>query len=136
MVPRSKVDHLLSKEMEYERDFVKMGGILLAGSDPTGDGSTLAGFGDQREVELLVDAGFTPVEAIQIATKNGAEFLGIVDRVGTVNSGKQADLIVVNGDPARSISEIEKVEYVFRKGVGFDPAKLLEGIDGVVGLEN
>jgi len=107
MVPQSKVDHLLSKEMEFERDFVNMGGTLLAGSDPTGDGSTLAGFGDQRELELLVDAGFTPVEAIQIATKNGAEFLGIADRVGTVSSGKQADLIVVTGDPAHRISDIE-----------------------------
>ena len=136
MVPHSKVDWLLSKEMEFEHDFVKMGGMLLAGSDPTGDGSTLAGFGDQRELELLVDAGFTPIEAIQIATKNGAEFLGIADRVGTVSSGKQADLIVVNGDPAHNISDIEKIEYVFRKGVGYDPAKLLSGIDGVVGLEN
>ena len=72
----------------------------------------------------------------QIATKNGAEFLGIADRVGTVSSGKQADLIVVTGDPAHRISDIEKVEYVFRKGMGYDPAKLLEGIDGVVGLEN
>jgi imidazolonepropionase-like amidohydrolase len=136
MVPRSKVDHLLNKEMQFERDFVKMGGTLLAGSDPTGDGSTLAGFGDQRELELLVEAGFTPVEAIQIATKNGAEFLGIADRVGAINSGMQADLIVVDGNPAHNISDIEKVEYVFRKGVGYDPAKLIEGIDGVVGLEN
>jgi imidazolonepropionase-like amidohydrolase len=136
MVPHSKVDHLLRKEMEFELDFVKMGGTLLAGCDPTGDGSTLAGFGDQREVELLVDAGFAPVEAIQIATKNGADFLGISDRVGTVSAGKQADLIVVNGDPATNISNIEKVEFVFRNGVGYDPVKLLEGIDGVVGLEN
>jgi imidazolonepropionase-like amidohydrolase len=136
MVPHSKVDRLLSKEMEFERDFVKTGGTLLAGSDPTGDGSTLAGFGDQREVELLVDAGFTPVDAIKIATQNGAQFLGIGDRVGTVSPGKQADLIIVNGNPAHSISDIEKVEYVFRKGVGYDPTKLRSGIDGVVGLEN
>lgn len=102
--------------MEFERDFVKMGGTLLAGCDPTGDGSTLAGFGDQREVELL-DAGFTPVEAIRIATKNGADFLGIADRVGTVAVGKQADLIVVDGNPAANIPDIEKVEFVFRKGV-------------------
>jgi imidazolonepropionase-like amidohydrolase len=136
MVPHSRVDHLLAKEMEFERDFVKMGGTLLAGCDPTGDGSTLAGFGDQRELELLADAGFTPVEAIRIATKNGADFLGIADRVGTVSGGKQADLIIVNGDPATKISDIEKVEFVFRKGVGYDPLKLLDGIHGVVGLEN
>lgn len=135
-VPHSRVDHLLGKEMEFERDFAKMGGTLLAGCDPTGDGSTLAGFGDQREVELLVDAGFHPVEAIRIATKNGADFLGIADRVGTVAAGKQADLIVVDGNPAANIADIEKVEFVFRKGVGYDPVKLLDGIHGVVGLEN
>ena len=135
-VPHSRVDHLLGKEMEFERDFAKMGGTLLAGCDPTGDGSTLAGFGDQREVELLVDAGFKPVEAIRIATKNGADFLGIADRVGTVAAGMQADLIVVDGDPAAKIADIEKVEFVFRKGVGYDPVKLLDGIHGVVGLEN
>jgi imidazolonepropionase-like amidohydrolase len=136
MVPHSRVDNLMRKEMDFERDFVKMGGTLLAGCDPTGDGSTLAGFGDQREVELLVGAGFTPVEAIRIATKNGADFLGIADRVGTVSAGKQADLIVVNGDPATNIPDIEKVEFVFQKGVGYDPVKLLDGIHGVVGLEN
>ena len=135
-VPHSKVDNLLKKEMEFERDFVKMGGTLMAGCDPTGDGSTLAGFGDQREVELLVDAGFTPVDAIRIATKNGAEFLGIADRAGTVRAGKQADLVVINGNPATNISDIERVEFVFRKGVGYDPVKLLAGIHGVVGLEN
>jgi len=136
MVPHSRVDRLLAKEMEFEIDFVKMGGTLLAGSDPTGDGSTLAGFGDQRELELLVNAGFTPQEAIRIATKNGADFLGVGERVGTVSAGKQADLIVVAGDPVHNISDIEKVELVFRNGVAYDPVKLLDGIDGVVGLEN
>lgn len=135
-VPRSRVDHLLQKEMAFERAFVKAGGTLLAGCDPTGDGSTLAGFGDQREVELLVEAGFTPSEAIEIATKNGADFLGIGDQAGTVNSGRQADLIVVNGNPASHISDIQNVEIVFRNGVGYDPVKLLAGIHSVVGLEN
>lgn len=135
-VPHSRVDHLQAKEMQFERAFAKMGGTLLAGCDPTGNGSTLAGFGDQRELELLVDAGFTPEEAIRIATKNGAEFLGIADRVGTIRPGMQADLIVIDGNPAANISDIKKVELVFRKGVGYDPVKLLDGIDGVVGLEN
>ena len=67
---------LLKKEMEFEREFAKEGGMLLAGLDPTGYGGVIAGFGDQREVELLVEAGFTPLEAIHIATSNGAEFLG------------------------------------------------------------
>jgi imidazolonepropionase-like amidohydrolase len=135
-VPAERVNNLLRKEQEFERDFERMGGTLLAGCDPTGDGSNLAGFGDQREVELLVDAGFTAAEAIKIATKNGAEFLGIADQVGTILVGKQADLVVVDGDPARNISDIKKVDLVFRRGVGYDPLKLMDGIYGVVGLEN
>ena len=74
----------LKKGMELELAFVRAGGMLLAGADPTGNGGVLPGFGDQREMELLVEAGFTPLEAITIATLNGARFLGVADRVGSV----------------------------------------------------
>src|SRR5207237_5687986 len=90
---------LFKKELEFEREFAKQGGVLLAGLDPTGYGGVIAGFGDQREVELLVEAGFTPVEAIHIATSNGAEFLGELDRICAIVAGKQADLVVIDGDP-------------------------------------
>lgn len=133
---RYHLDRLLKKEMMFEHDFVRAGGTLLAGNDPTGDGSIMAGFADQREVELLVVAGFAPVEAIHIATQNGAEFLGIGNRVGTISASKQADLVVVKGDPAQNISDIGNVEIVFRKGVGYSSEKLLDGVDGVVGLED
>lgn len=136
MVRRFHADRMVDKELAFERDFVKAGGTLLTGCDPTGDGSVLAGFGDQRGLELLVKAGFLPTEAIQIATKNGADFLGIGDQVGTVASGKRADLIIVKGNPAEDISDIKNVEMVFRNGVAYDPGKLLAGINGVVGLEN
>jgi hypothetical protein len=121
------------KEMEFERAFAQAGGLLLAGLDPTGMGGVIAGFGDQREVELLVEAGFTPVEAIHIATANGAQFLGELDRIGTIARGKQADLVVIKGDPAKQIEDIEKVETVFKDGVGYDSAKLIESVRGVVG---
>jgi imidazolonepropionase-like amidohydrolase len=121
------------KEMEFERAFVKAGGLLLTGLDPTGIGGVIAGFGDQRGVELLVEAGFTPVEAIHIATANGAQFLGESDRIGTVAAGKQADLVVIKGDPSKKIEDIENVEIVFKKGVGYDSAKLIESVRGVVG---
>jgi imidazolonepropionase-like amidohydrolase len=124
----------LKKEMELERAFVKAGGTLLAGPDPTGIGGVVAGFGDQREVELLVEAGFTPIEAIQIATENGARFLQEEDRIGTLAPGKQADLVVVRGDPSSRISDIESVEIVFKDGVGYDPAKLIDSVRGLVGL--
>jgi imidazolonepropionase-like amidohydrolase len=125
---------LLKKEMEFERAFVAAGGTLLAGCDPTGIGGTLAGFGDQREVELLVEAGFTPVEAIHIQTENGARFLGESGRIGTIAPGKQADLVVIHGDPTKSIADIEKVETVFKDGIGYDSAKLLDSVRSLVGL--
>jgi imidazolonepropionase-like amidohydrolase len=121
------------KEMEFEYAFAKAGGLLLAGLDPTGMGGVLAGFGDQREVELLVEVGFTPLEAIHIATENGAQFLGIADHVGTIAVGKQADLVVIKGDPSHKIEDIENVEIVFKDGIGYDSAKLIESVRGVVG---
>lgn len=124
----------LRREMDFEYSFVKAGGTLLAGLDPTGNGGVVAGFGDQREVELLVEAGFTPVEAIHIATENGAKFLGEDAHVGTLKAGKQADIIVVNGDPSKQISDIEKVEVVFKDGKGYDSQKLIDSVKGLVGL--
>ena len=94
----------------------------------------IAGFGDQREVELLVEAGFTPLEAIHIATSNGAEFLGELDKIGTLAVGKAADMVVLQGDPSANIRDIEKVEIVFKDGVGYDSAKLIESAKGMVGL--
>jgi imidazolonepropionase-like amidohydrolase len=122
------------QEKQFERAFVQAGGLLLAGEDPTGMGGDLAGFGDQREVELLVEAGFTPLEAIHIATSNGAQYLGEIDRIGTIAPGKQADLVVIKGDPSKKIEDIENVETVFKDGVGYDPAKLIESVRGLVGI--
>jgi imidazolonepropionase-like amidohydrolase len=125
---------LFKKEMAFERAFVAAGGLLLAGTDPTGYGGVVAGFSNQREVELLVEAGFAPLEAIRIATLNGALYLGRDKQVGTVAVGKQADLIVVRGDPSSQISDIENVELVFKDGVGYDPEKLIASARGKVGL--
>jgi Amidohydrolase family len=110
--------------LAMERNFVKAGGFLIAGCDPTGDGGVLPGFGDQREIELLVEAGFTPVEAIQIATLNGAIYMGRQSSIGSIAPGKNADLLVVDGDPSTNIADIEKVRVVFKDGVAFDPHKL------------
>jgi len=130
----SPVTGLLRKEMDFECAFVKAGGLLLAGPDPTGNGGVLPGFGDQREIELLVEAGFTPVQAIQIGTENGAVFLGRQDRIGTLAAGKQADLVLIKGDPSKRIDDIENVETVFKAGVGYDSRKLIESVRGQVGI--
>ena len=124
---------VLAKHMEFERAFVKAGGLLAAGSDPCCL-SAVAGYADQRNYELLVEAGFTPEQAVQIMTSNGAKVLGIDAQVGTVAAGKQADLVVLRGDPVRTPADIRNVTTVFRKGIGFDSAKLTESIKGRVGL--
>src|SRR5580700_2079318 len=125
---------LLRKEMDFEVAFVKAGGLLLGGPDPTGNGGVLPGFGDQREIELLVEAGFSPVEAIRIGTANGAAYLGLSDRIGTLAAGRQADLVLIKGDPSKKIEEIENVETVFKAGVGYDSKKLIESVRGQVGI--
>ena len=130
----ARTSALLKKEMEFERAFVKAGGLLLAGPDPTGNGGTLPGFGDWRGLQLLVKAGFTPVEAIRIASANGARFLGRGDRIGSVEAGKDADLVVVKGNPAAAPFDIADVELVFKMGVGYDSRKLIDSVVGTVGV--
>jgi len=123
----------LRREMDLERAFVAAGGVLIAGSDPVGVGGNIPGFGDHREIELLVEAGFSPVEAIRIATLNGATYLGRQARIGSIAVGKNADLVVVKGDPAAHIADIENVALVLQDGVGYDPAKLLAAAKGHYG---
>jgi imidazolonepropionase-like amidohydrolase len=134
--PAARTSHaalLLRRDMDLERAFVAAGGLLLAGADSVGFDGNIPGFGDQREIELLVEAGFAPVQAIRIATLNGAIFLGRQDRIGSIAPGKNADLVVVKGDPATRIADIENVEIVFKDGVGYDPSKLLDSVKGHYG---
>ena len=102
----------------------------IAGTDPTGGGGVIPGYSNQRQLELLVEAGFTPLEAIHIGTLNGATYLGRQARVGSIAAGKQADLVVIDGDPSKTIADVRKVETVFKQGVGFDPAKLIASVIG------
>lgn len=125
---------LFPKALALERAFAKAGGTLIAGTDPTGSGGVIPGFSNQRQIELLVEAGFTPLEAIRIATLNGAKYLGRDARVGSIAVGKQADLVVLDGDPSATIANVRNVETVFKRGVGFDPRKLAESVKGKVGL--
>jgi imidazolonepropionase-like amidohydrolase len=123
----------LKKEMAFEREFAAAGGLLMAGCDPTGNGGALPGFGDQRNLELLVEAGFKPEEAIRIYTTNGAQYLGRADRIGSITPGKQADLVVVAGNPAARIADCENVKYVFKEGIAYDPVKLMDSVRGSLG---
>jgi imidazolonepropionase-like amidohydrolase len=126
--------HILRLSMDFEYAFVKAGGLLLAGTDPAGPG-VVAGYANQREIELLVEAGFTPPEAIKIATYNGALFLDKLSSIGTIAPGKIADLVVVKGDPSKNINNVENVEIVFKDGRAYDPTKLQDSVKGMVGLQ-
>lgn len=125
---------LFPKAMALELQFARAGGLLVAGTDPTGSGGVIPGYSNQRQIELLVDAGFTPLEAINIATLNGAKYLGREKTIGTIAVGKQADLVIINGDPTTNIANIRQVDTVFRQGVAYDPAKLIASVAGRVGL--
>ena len=125
---------VLRKEMQLEKMFADAGGLLVVGTDPTGFGGVVAGYSNQRALELLVQAGFSPVAAVKIATLNGARYLGRDAKIGSIAAGKQADLIVVRGDPSAKIEDVENVELVFKHGVGYDSPKIFESVKGRVGL--
>jgi imidazolonepropionase-like amidohydrolase len=126
---------MLRNAMAFEKAFAAAGGLLAAGVDPTGVGGALPGFGDQRNYELLVEAGFTPAQTVQIMSLNGARILGIADRLGSVEKGKLADLVVLQGDLAAEPAAIRRVTTVFKDGVGYDSPRLLAAVKGRVGID-
>jgi hypothetical protein len=132
--PDSFFARVLAHARGMEVQFARAGGLLLAGTDPTGAGGVIPGYSDQHQVELLVGSGFTPLEAIKICTLNGATYLNRTKDIGSIAVGKQADLVVIDGNPAANIADIRKVETVFKQGVGYDPAKLIASVKGKVGL--
>ena len=131
---QSTMPELFRKAQAFERAFVKAGGLLGAGVDPTGMGGALPGYGDHRNYELLLEAGFPAPEVIQIMTLNGAKILGVDDRLGSIAAGKIADLVVIRGNPIATPGEIRNVTLVFKDGIGFDSPKLLGSVKGVVGV--
>lgn len=122
------------KEMKRVMKFHSMGGKIIVGTDPTGTGKTIAGYANQRLIELLIETGFTIEEAIKLATLNGAAYLGIENETGTIEAGKEADLILINGDLSKDISNIRKMELVFKNGVGYDSKKIFDSVKGRIGL--
>lgn len=134
---RSEESHMpavFRKAQQFELAFHEAGGLLAAGVDPTGIGGALPGFGDQRNFELLVQAGFEPVEAIQVMTYNGARVLGVEDQIGTVEEGKRADLVLIEGNPLEQPGQIRNVTTVFKDGVGYDSPELVDAVRGVAGV--
>jgi imidazolonepropionase-like amidohydrolase len=125
----------LLNAMAFEKAFVEAGGLLASGVDPTGMGGALAGYGDQRNYELFIEAGFTPAQAVKIMTANGARILGVDKRLGTVERGKLADLVILKGDLTADPAVVRNPTVVFKDGVGYDPAKLITSVEGRVGID-
>ncbi|MGH7498290.1 MAG: amidohydrolase family protein [Gemmatimonadales bacterium] len=123
------------RSMEFERHFVEAGGLLAAGVDPTGVGGALAGFGDQRNYELLIEAGFTPAKTVQIMSLNGARILGVDKQLGSVEKGKLADVVVLQGDLTADPKVIRNTTTVFKDGIGYDSVRLIESVQGRVGID-
>jgi imidazolonepropionase-like amidohydrolase len=125
---------LFRKELAWEKQFFDGGGLLVAGTDPTGAGRTIAGYSDWRQIELLVEGGFTIPQAIQVCTLNGARYLGREREIGTISAGKRADLVLIDGDLGADVKNIRKTAVVFKGGVGFDSPKIFASVKGRVGL--
>lgn len=125
---------IFKKEMAWEKQFVDMGGKLIAGIDPTGAGRVIPGYADRHILELLVEAGFTLSQAVKICSYNAAEYLGREKEIGTIEVGKRADLVLVNGDLQKDIKAVRNTEIIFKNGVGFDSKKLFDSVKGKVGL--
>jgi imidazolonepropionase-like amidohydrolase len=125
---------LFKKEQTWEKQYYDMGGLLVAGTDPTGAGRVVSGYSNHREMELLVEGGFTPEQAVKICTLNGAVYLNRQKEIGTIEAGKKADLVLIDGDLTKDIKNIRKTELVFKNGVGFDSPKIFESVKGHVGM--
>jgi len=125
---------LFKKEMTWEKQFVEMGGKLMAGVDPTGAGRTIPGYADRHVLELLVEAGFSLPMAVKICSLNAAEYLGRDKDIGSIEEGKRADLVLIDGDIQKDIHAVRNTEIVFRNGIGYDSKKLFESVKGMVGL--
>ncbi|MEO8765895.1 MAG: amidohydrolase family protein [Ginsengibacter sp.] len=125
---------LFKKELIWEKQFYDAGGLLVCGTDPTGSGNTLAGYGSRKAIELLVEGGFAVTQAIKIASLNGARYLNRESTIGTIEAGKSADLVLIDGDPEKNLADIRKTQIVFKRGIGFDSKKLFDSVKGKVGL--
>jgi imidazolonepropionase-like amidohydrolase len=128
-VPSSMVDDArdaMARTLELLGALHRAGIPLVAGTD-----QTIPGYSVYRELELYVAAGFTPMEALQAATIVPARAMNVESELGTIEPGKRADLIVLDGDPLENIRNIRTVRAVVANGVLFDPAPLWKSVDFV-----
>lgn len=126
-------DEYLQHGVNFEMEFVKRGGKLVGGSDTTGMGGTIAGYSNLEQIHLMVWGGFSLTDSIKTVTLNGARYLGRARNIGSIEVGKQADMVLINGDPTKNIRDIYKSEIVFKNGIGFDSAAIIKASAKTVG---
>ena len=105
----------LATNMKNVKTLFDAGVNIGFGTDSGATPVRIAGFAEHRELKLLTDAGLTPLQAIQTATKNAAALLHLDDR-GVIAPGKLADLLIVDGDPSHDITAVDNIESVWRRG--------------------
>jgi enamidase len=129
------VQEEFAKATKLEKKFVDAGGLLMGGSDPTGYGGVIPGFSSKRQIELLVQAdGFTFPQAVQIMSLNAAGFEGRDKDIGSLAVGKRADIVVIDGDPMKDVTAVERMPLVFKDGTGYDTAAIFESMQGQIGM--
>lgn len=129
--PEGYVQHL----MAMEKAFYDRGGLLVAGTDPTGAGDVVPWWANQRSVQLFMEMGLTPEQAVEVVTRNGAVYLERDDEIGTVEEGKRADLVLMEGDLTRDPEAIRRMTLVFKDGVAYDSRALFDSVEpGWVGV--
>jgi predicted amidohydrolase YtcJ len=126
---------ILPKEMAWEKQFSDAGGLLVAGTDPTGYGGVIPGYSNVRQVELLEEAGFTRAQALKIATLNGATYLGRERDVGSIAVGKRADLVLYKGSLSTEPAALRQIVWTMKAGIAYDSPKLRASLKGKVGLQ-
>lgn len=124
-----------ARALAFDKAFYAAGGVMASGVDPTGNGGALPGFGDQRGYELLRESGLTAEQAVQVVSFNGARILGVDAKLGSVEKGKIADLVLLKGDLVADPSVIRNVVTVYKDGVAYDPSRLIDAVRGRVGVD-
>lgn len=126
------ISNIIPKQNVLLKEINNRGGLIVTGTDPVGPMIT-PGYGLHREMELLVEAGLSPMEVIQAATLNAAIALRKKTEFGSLEAGKRANILVVQGDPSQNINDVGNTVMIFKHGKQFDPNQLRESAVGRIG---
>ena len=132
--PESDAEEYAQRVLEIKSLFDAGGAhLLIVGTDEPVYTNLLPGFAYHRELLAMTYAGIPPAAVLKAATINGARALGVDARLGSIEAGKLADLIVARGNPLDDIKATRDIKFVFRDGVAYDPVELLQSAEGKIG---